>query len=518
MSPVLSKFLENSIPQGFRISHLVAYLAVAYLFCATFYRLVLRPYFLSPLCSLPGPPSENIFMGDYREMVVHEPHQALGKWAKRYGAAVHMVGPLGVERLMILKPEALHHIMAKDWLQYPRPAFLRNILGLVSGYGLLTATGDEHRQIRKALNPAFTLSNLMAQSDMYWESIDGLVELLEAKSEVVENGAVISVYEWMSKVTLDILCETAFGYKADTLHDPHNELGLAYHKFAGLQTATNFFKLMVGMTVLPGFPCLLASNWAYRNRKVFDYIPLLSGLSTMIGSLYEIRRISKKLLDEKLREADFASNEDGKRDVMSVLTRARKAEEQNISPGCYGMNEQVMIDQVASLTVLGAGHGTIAAGLTWALWLLANHKESQKKLRQELEPLMGSGSRPDFRELKDLKWLDCVVMESLRVMPPVPVTVRIAKETGTVDGIVIPQGTLIYIPIRAVNTCTATWGEDAEEFCPERWLNLPKAYHPSYSFLSFFAGPHTCIGKTMAIYEMKAILAYVSLKNLFGLH
>lgn len=69
----------------------------------------------------------------------------------------------------------------------------------------------------------------------------------------------------------------------------------------------------------------------------------------MIGSLYEIRRISKKLLDEKLREADFASNEDGKRDVMSVLTRARKAEEQNISPGCYGMNEQVMIDQVVSV-------------------------------------------------------------------------------------------------------------------------------------------------------------------------
>lgn len=93
---------------------------VAYLFCATFYRLVLRPYFLSPLCSLPGPPSENIVMGDYREMLVHEPHQALGKWAKRYGAAVHMVGPLGVERLMILKPEALHQIMAKDWLQYPR--------------------------------------------------------------------------------------------------------------------------------------------------------------------------------------------------------------------------------------------------------------------------------------------------------------------------------------------------------------------------------------------------------------
>jgi cytochrome P450 len=40
-------------------------------------------------------------------------------------------------------------------------------------------------------------------------------------------------------------------------------------------------------------------------------------------------------------------------------------------------------------------------------------------------------------------------MESLRVMPPVPFTVRIAKETGIVEGIIIPAGTLIYIPVRS---------------------------------------------------------------------
>jgi cytochrome P450 len=44
-------------------------------------------------------------------------------------------------------------------------------------------------------------------------------------------------------------------------------------------------------------------------------------------------------------------------------------------------------------------------------------------------------------------------------------------------------------------------------FSPERWLNLPKNYHPVFSMLSFLAGPHACIGKTMAIIEMKAVLA-----------
>jgi hypothetical protein len=71
------------------------------------------------------------------------------------------------------------------------------------------------------------------------------------------------------------------------------------------------------------------------------------GLGTLVASLYEIRRISKKMLDEKLQEADSVSDQDAKRDVMSVLTRARKAEERN-TPGCYSMSERVMMDQVVS--------------------------------------------------------------------------------------------------------------------------------------------------------------------------
>lgn len=44
-------------------------------------------------------------------------------------------------------------------------------------------------------------------------------------------------------------------------------------------------------------------------------------------------------------------------------------------------------------------------------------------------------------------------------------------------------------------------------FKPARWLKLPTGYHPAFSLLSFLAGPHACIGKTMAVIEMKAVLA-----------
>jgi len=164
-----------------------------------------------------------------------------------------------------------------------------------------------------------------------------------------------------------------------------------------------------------------------------------------------------------------------------------------------------MMDQV--LTFLGAGHETTATGLSWTLWLLAKDQESQNRLRLEVGPVFAENPQPGYRDLKDLSWLDCVVLESLRVMPPVPLTSRMAEKTDYIDGVLVPKGTFLTIPIRVVNTWKVVWGEDAEEFKPSRWLDLPKNYHSSLSMLSFIAGPHACIGKTMAIIEMKAILA-----------
>jgi len=156
---------------------------------------------------------------------------------------------------------------------------------------------------------------------------------------------------------------------------------------------------------------------------------------------------------------------------------------------------------------LGAGHETTASGLAWTLWLLAKDKDSQDELRKEVRPIFDNDSRPDYRKLKDLPWLDGVVMESLRLLPPVPMTFRQAAKADYIDGVFIPKGTLFYIPIRVVNTLKGIWGENAEEFYPRRWQNPPKNNVPTLSLLSFIAGPHACIGKTMSIMEMKAVLA-----------
>lgn len=137
-------------------------------------------------------------------------------------------------------------------------------------------------------------------------------------------------------------------------------------------------------------------------------------------------------------------------------------------------------------------------------------------------------------------------MESLRIFPPVPMTVRQAAKSDFVDGVWVPKGTLFYIAVsmQFLHKCNeadlslldsgyqyiqgilgrrrrrvdTTQSRDMQpclhkkyRFRPERWSELEQApeYHPTHSFQTFINGPHHCIGKTMAIVEMKAVLASV---------
>ncbi len=95
-------------------------------------------------------------------------------------------------------------------------------------------------------------------------------------------------------------------------------------------------------------------------------------------------------------------------------------------------------------------------------------------------------------------------MESLRIFPPIPMTIRCANKTDYIDETLIPKGTLLYILIRVVNTLTTIWGENAEEFNPMRWMD--PAMVGKGRMLTFLEGPHGCIGKTMAVMEMKSII------------
>ncbi|KLO20689.1 cytochrome P450 [Schizopora paradoxa] len=470
------------------------------------YRLYIWPYFLSPMRHAPGPPLGHPIYGQWPEIIRNEAGVVQREWAKKYGPTVRAIGPVGVERMTFLNPEAMHKILISDCFDYPRPKFMRNILGLTAGFGLLTNTGDVHKQMRKALNPAFSVANLTAQTDMYYEPINSLVKILKAEIGDQANpseGKIFTMYDWLSKVTLDIICLTAFGYDTDSLHNPDNELADAYHHLLSLQSGKNLASLILLMSV-PGFPSLMKTDWLYKRRHWFRVWRFLAPIEILLESMRRIKTISSQILRERTQETASliaAGDNTLRRDIMSLLVEARLRE----SKDGFKMDDAMMLEHF--LTFLGAGHETTASGIAWTLWLLAINPEVQQKLREEVRMHLANNPTPDYKSLKQMEYLEHVVMEALRLYPPVPMTLRKATKNDYIDGIMVMKGTIVYIPIRVVNTYQGFWGADAEEFRPERWEKLPDTIHPTLSFMSFIAGPHHCIGKTMAVVEMKAVLA-----------
>ena len=81
-----------------------------------------------------------------------------------------------------------------------------------------------------------------------------------------------------------------------------------------------------------------------------------------------------------------------------------------------------------------------------------------------------------------------------------------ANVDDNINGIKIPKGTIVFIPIAAVNFDETIWGPDVDTFNPDRWEKLPDTVS-NYSYLTFLQGPRSCIGRRFAETEMKILLA-----------
>lgn len=160
-------------------------------------------------------------------------------------------------------------------------------------------------------------------------------------------------------------------------------------------------------------------------------------------------------------------------------------------------------------TFLFAGHDTTSSGICWTLLLLGNHQDWQDKVRTEIEDIMQGEQRPfTMQDLQEMKCLERVIKEQLRIFPNVPVIARMLSEDLNLDGYYIPAGVSINMQIYEAHHDPENWPEP-ERFDPDRFLpENTKNRHP-YSYVPFSAGPRNCIGQKFAQHEQKILLATI---------
>lgn len=141
-----------------------------------------------------------------------------------------------------------------------------------------------------------------------------------------------------------------------------------------------------------------------------------------------------------------------------------------------------------------AADKAVSDALSRILYNLAHHQEVQDRLR---ESILISGF--------DSQYLSWVILESLRLHPPVPIgcSRTIKRDIQTRHGL-IPAGTFVCTPARTINRLPEYWGSDAHQFKPERWANA-KSFHPC-QYLAFGGGRRGCPGRELATMQCKMVV------------
>lgn len=159
------------------------------------------------------------------------------------------------------------------------------------------------------------------------------------------------------------------------------------------------------------------------------------------------------------------------------------------------------------LHTLLAGRDTTASLLSNVWWTMSKRPDIHAALRREVNGL--NGARPSFEQLKELKYLKALLNESLRLYPIVPANGRQAvRDTilpvgGGPDGkapVFVKKGQVCAWNLWRMHRRKDLYGEDAEEFKPERWLG-EKSLRPGWEFLPFNGGPRICLGQQFALTE-----------------
>jgi len=162
-----------------------------------------------------------------------------------------------------------------------------------------------------------------------------------------------------------------------------------------------------------------------------------------------------------------------------------------------------------AIGLLIAGFETTSNALCWILWSLETNPGVKEKLKDELKRVVGN-RLPTVDDLPNLPYLESVVLESLRYHGTINASNREAMVDETLGGFNIPKGTQLFVSPRIT---VKNAFENPQEYDPERFTKENMKEFSRLVLNGFGAGPHACIGKNLALLELRLVTAVLVLRD-----
>ncbi|KAG0297640.1 hypothetical protein BGZ96_005517 [Linnemannia gamsii] len=407
---------------------------------------------------------------------------------KHFGDFFSLTVPLFGRVILVNTPEHFEHVLKINFNNYVKGSIFRDQLKDILGRGIFVSDQDDWRFHRKTASNIFT-TKLYRQlvAGAFQDTGLDLCSVLD-RHRLLQRP--LDLQEQFLKLTLDAFGKLTFGldFNALTCEGP-NEFGDAFdYLTANVDTRTSNPFWFLTDRIIPG-----------KRRKLHDAIGVLDKYGYMA---IENRRAETE--EEKANRP---------KDLLDHFIN-------HIADDGTKLTDVELRDVFVNFMI--AGRDTTAQGLSWQFYLLMTHPRVMKNLVREVDTvLQGSYTYTYETMMHELPYLKAVFHETLRLYPPVPKNVKMAVEDDVLPGgIQVYRGDVIGISSYCLGRNKAVWGEDAEQFVPERWLvdygSLPDAstemkanaspfgkfkMESPYKFTSFNAGPRLCLGQTFATLE-----------------
>ncbi|XP_076416759.1 cytochrome P450 3A25-like isoform X3 [Peromyscus maniculatus bairdii] len=348
--------------------------------------------------------------------------------------------------------------------------------------GITTSENEEWKRIRSLLTPVFSSGKLKEMFHIIQEYGDALVKNM---SREVEKGKNVTMKDFFGAYIMDVITGTLFGVKVDSLNNPQDPF------------VKNTRKLFI---------------FDYFNPLAFStaLFPFLSRIYNKVNICIfpsDATSFFKKFI-EKTKKDRLENTQEHRVDFLQLMMDSQNSKDmESYKP----LSDLEILAQ--SITFILAGYETTSTTLSFITYLLAIYPNVQKKLQHEIDAVLPNKAPATYEALVKMEYLDMVVNESMRLYPVATRVNRLSKKDVEINGVLIPKGTVVVIPIFVLHRDPKYW-PDPEEFHPERFSKENKDRINPYTYLPFGHGPRNCIGMRFAFINMKLAIVKI-LQNFF---
>ncbi|GMX65328.1 bifunctional P-450/NADPH--P450 reductase [Paenibacillus elgii] len=337
-----------------------------------------------------------------------------------------------------------------------------------AGDGLFTSLTEEPnwKKAHAILMPSFSLQAMKGYHDMM---VDIAVQLVQKWARLNPDES-IDVPDDMTRLTLDTIGLCGFNYRFNS-----------YYR----ETPNPFIVSMVRS---------LDEAMHYGNR-----LPIQNMLMVKTKRQYEQDIQSMFSLVDKIIAERKAKGDQGETDLLARMLTAKDPETGQ------QLDDQNIRYQI--ITFLIAGHETTSGLLSFTIYFLLKHPEVLKKAYAEVDEVL-TGATPTYEQVLKLKYIRMILNESLRLWPTAPQFSLFAKEDTVIGGkYPIKKGEAVSIVLPKLHRDKGVWGDDAEQFRPERFEDPAKV--PNHAYKPFGNGQRACIGMQFALHEATLVLGMI---------